>query len=82
MKKLIAGCLYFQEMRLNKIASYSYVTKSNSHQIIDEDKNKQKYGNKPEIGLIYFQTMETNKEVLGMLLNTVKQVDMNTWVHK
>lgn len=49
MKKLIAGCLYFQEMRLNKIALHSYITKSNSHQVIDEDKNKQKYGNKPEM---------------------------------
>lgn len=69
-------------MRLNKIALHSYVTKSNSHQVIDKDKNKQKYGNKPEIGWICFQIMETNREILGMLLNIVKQVDMNPWVHK
>jgi len=37
-------------MRLNKIALHSYITKSNSYQVIDEDKNKQKYGNKPETG--------------------------------
>lgn len=80
MKKLKA--FFFWEMRLNKTALRSYGTGSNSHQVIDEDKNKQKYGNKPEIGLLYFQIMETNKAVLGMLLSIVKQVNMNPWVHK
>lgn len=76
MKKLTAGYLYFWDTRLNKIALHSYITKSNPHHVIDEDKNKQKYGNKPEIGWIYFQILETNREVSGMLLNIVNQVDM------
>lgn len=50
MKKLKPGCFYFREMRPNKTAIRSQATGSNSHQVIDEDKNKQKYENKPEIG--------------------------------
>lgn len=80
MKRLKAKCFYFREVSLNKTALCSYATGSNSHQVID--KNKQKYGNKPEMGWLYFQIMDTNSEVLGMLLNVVKQVNMNPWVHK
>lgn len=68
-------------MRLNKTALHSYITKSNSHQVTYEDINKYKYGNKTEIGLIYFLVMETNREVFGMFVNVVKQVNMNQWVH-
>lgn len=50
MKKLKAKCFYFREVGRNKTVSSSYATGSNSHQGIDKDKNKQKYGNKPEIG--------------------------------
>lgn len=50
MKKLKAKCFYFREVRLNKTALCSYATGSNPHQGIDENKNKQKYRNKPEIG--------------------------------
>lgn len=81
-EEIKSGCFYFREMRLNKTAIRSYATGSNSHRVIDEDKNKQKYGNKPEIGWICYQFMETNTEVLGMLLNIVKQVNTNPWVHK
>lgn len=49
-EEIKSGCFYFREMRLNKTAIRSYATGSNSHRVIDEDKNKQKYGNKPEIG--------------------------------
>lgn len=74
MKKLKAKCFYFREV--DKTALCSYATGSNTHQGTDKDKNKQKYGNKPEIGWVYFQIMETNREVLGMLLILLNR---STW---